>query len=155
MNFWDNVDQTGGPAACWPWTKSLGTWGYGQAYWDLGDGKGKRNVVASRAAWVIVNGLPEGDLCVLHRCDNRACCNPAHMFLGTRAENTADMMTKGRHWALGGTAHRDAKLNADQVREIRSRAARGEPLRGLSREFGVHSSGISRLVRGLTYRDVQ
>lgn len=155
MDFWDNVDRSGGPDACWPWTKSLGTWGYGQAFWDLGDGKGKRNVVASRAAWTITNGLPADGLCVLHRCDNRACCNPAHMFLGTKADNTADMIAKGRHWCPRGPDNHAAKLTADQVREIRRRAARGEPLRRLSREFGVHNSGISRLVRRLTYGDVQ
>jgi hypothetical protein len=155
VNFWDNVDMSGGPDACWPWKLSLGTWGYGQAFWDLGDGKGKRNVVASRAAWVIVNGLPEGDLCVLHRCDNRACCNPAHMFLGTRPENTADMLAKGRHRVLVGPDSPAAKLSADDVREIRRRAAHGEQLLVLAGEFHLHPSGISRLVRRLSYRDVQ
>jgi hypothetical protein len=153
VNFWDNVDMTGGPDACWPWRKST-RYGYGQAWIDL-DGRGKRNHVASRAAWILTHGQPPDGLCVLHRCDNPPCCNPAHMFLGTRPENSADMVAKGRQCKHSGPGNPASKLSAGQVREIRSRAARGEPLLRLSREFDVHASGISRLVRGLTYRDVQ
>lgn len=146
--FWDKVDQTGGPNSCWPWTLSCDPYGYGQTSIP-----GQRNIGTHRVAWILTNGpIPEG-LCVLHRCDNRPCCNPAHLFLGTRADNSADMVAKGRGRSLAGTDNPHAKLTADQVREIRGRAGRGEPLRALAREYGLHSSGVSRLVRRLTYRD--
>ncbi len=149
MDFWDKVDRSGGPGACWAWQLSCDPYGYGQT--SFGD---RRNIGAHRVAWILANGpIPEG-LCVLHRCDNRPGCNPGHLFLGTRADNSADMVAKGRQWKHGGLGNPAAKLTADQVREIRERARQGEPLLALARQFGVHASGVSRLVRRLTYSDV-
>jgi hypothetical protein len=88
--FWDKVTKSDSEH-CWPWTSVKDSAGYG-----LVNVKKKR-LSASRIAWKLANGpIPEG-LFVLHRCDNPPCCNPAHLFLGTKSDNTQDCLRKGRH----------------------------------------------------------
>lgn len=90
--FWSKV-RKGSPSECWEWTRSIGTGGYGKFGID-GVIEG-----AHRMAWTITNGpIPEG-LFVCHSCDNRKCCNPAHLWLGTIQDNLRDMVQKRRHQA--------------------------------------------------------
>jgi len=106
-------------------------------------------------AWVITHGQT-GGLCVLHRCDNRLCCNPSHLFLGTRADNSADMAAKGRARPsfLRGEAHGNAKLSEEDVREIRRAASCGATERGLSARFHVTPACIHQVVSRRAWRHI-
>lgn len=95
--FWSKVDQQG-PDDCWPWLAATFRNGYGA--FVVGGRKGSMTT-AHRTAWELANEqrVPEG-LFVCHRCDNRPCCNPRHLFLGSQEDNMRDMLSKGRgRWA--------------------------------------------------------
>lgn len=86
--FWTHVAKSSG---CWNWRSSLTSSGYGQFQWR------GRCRAAHRVSWEFFRGpIPEG-LWVLHKCDNRLCVNPDHLYLGTVIENNADIMARGRH----------------------------------------------------------
>lgn len=79
-------------SGCLEWTAGCLAGGYGM-FWLR-----TINVEAHRIAWVLVTGEQPGELCVLHRCDNRRCLNAwDHLFVGTRGDNARDMVSKGRH----------------------------------------------------------
>jgi hypothetical protein len=87
--FWAKVNRRG-PDDCWVWTGSTDPRGYGHI-WRQG-----RLVPTHRLSYELNRGpIPDG-MCVLHRCDNPPCCNPSHLFLGTKADNAHDMHAKGR-----------------------------------------------------------
>lgn len=150
------VDTSGGLFSCWPWTAAQDGRGYGIMR------VAGHNVRAARIAWVLAVGpIPPG-LHVLHRCDNPPCCNPSHLFLGTHADNMADMRAKGRagntahpERAARGERHGSARLNATQVNAIRARyAAGGISQPALAAEYGVHQATVWRIVRGLRWTHV-
>ena len=118
------------------WIASIGSHGYGDFRQD---GKHK---LAHRAAWELVNGpIPDG-IHVLHRCDNRLCVNPAHMFLGSNKDNMRDKVRKGRHvpgWC-------PTKLTTEQVDEIRSLCASGIKQKEVALKFKRHPDHIRKIV---------
>lgn len=136
--FWAKVAKGDG---CWEWRGALNTGGYGMQVIQY------RNTLAHRVSWELHNGPIPSGLLVCHRCDNRRCVRPDHLFLGTDADNFADMRAKGRH--PRGEQHGRRRLTAAQVVEIRERyAAGGVRLLDLSREFGVSQALLSLIVRG-------
>ena len=115
-------------ADCKEWTKYRNAAGYGAMFRD------GKTLLAHRHAWIEANGpIPDG-MCVLHTCDNPACVNPTHLFLGTHADNMADMASKGRHHDVKGEKHHNARLTDHAVYFIR---ACGLPSRFLADVFSV------------------
>ncbi len=101
---------------------------------------------AHRAAWIEANGpIPEG-MNVLHHCDNPPCVNVEHLFLGTAADNTQDMIAKGRRVAASGERHSRARLTDDDIREIRRRYAEGDRQVDLAIAYSVTRQNIWRIV---------
>lgn len=89
--FWQRVDKTAGEDACWPWTARRDRRGYGRI-----SVPGRRHFLAHRYAFESAVGPITDGLNVLHSCDNPPCCNPAHLHLGTQADNLAEMRARGR-----------------------------------------------------------
>lgn len=145
--FWAKVDVREDDE-CWPWLASTCRGGYGQ--FGLGHGKLTR---AHRYVWSLTNGpIPEG-LWVLHSCDSPSCCNPSHLFAGTRQANVDDMCSKRRHWAHKGlpgnrgVENGRAKLVDADVLRIRHRFACGESQTRIARDFPVSRNKIGQIVR--------
>lgn len=111
-----------------------------------------RATCASRAAWIMTNGVPPLGVEVCHTCDNRLCVNPAHLWLGTRAENAADMVSKGRS-SRGEQCHK-AQLNPDKVRAIRAMRRSGATLVSLAKQFSVAVSTIGYVCRHKSWAHV-
>ena len=133
--FWSKVTK-GRPNACWEWQGARQVQGYG--YLHAGAASSRRWEIAHRVAWTIHFGeVPEG-LVVCHHCDNPPCCNPAHLFLGTRADNNRDRRDKGR-------SH--SKLNEVGVREIMRRLEAGERQASIAKLFNVTHQTISDISR--------
>lgn len=137
QRFWSRVDKSGD---CWMWTGSLTEKGYGAFTAEIDGHKFWR---AHRFAWFLNNGPILWDQQVLHTCDQRACVNPDHLFLGTNAENMADKVAKGRH--KPGEQHHNAKLTDEKVKYILSSPKNAMEL---SKELGVHNSQIYRIRKG-------
>lgn len=146
--FWSFVERRGDDE-CWPWTGAIKPNGYGN--WRPSTG---RSEGAHRAAFRLFAGkeIPPGAH-VCHSCDNRKCCNPRHLWLGSHADNMADMTAKGRS-AKGrlmpqGEMSPRAKLTAEQVKEIKRD---GEPASQVAKRLGVHRNNIYHIRSGKTWR---
>jgi HNH endonuclease len=130
---------------CWIWTGLIRADGYGATRFE------GREQGAHRVAWKLFRGKIAPGLAVCHACDVRACVNPAHLFLGTPAENARDMRAKGRD--RRGEEHGSAKLTRAQVRRIKTMLKEDRMyVSEIAREFGVSETTIRAIRDRRTWR---
>lgn len=144
--FWEKV-KIGSSSECWEWIAGKDFDGYGQFRLD------RTTRSAHRIAWeLIYGGIPEG-LCVLHHCDNPACVNPKHLFLGTQIDNIRDRDKKGRvaHNYGEKNGRGTAKLTKKDVFEIRKLLQRGLTQKEIAEMFGVVHQTISKIAIGIRW----
>lgn len=140
---WTNVK---GADECWEWLGSRKKGWHGQ--WRSATGQIE---LAHRAAWRLMKGpIPDG-LFVLHRCDNPACLNPTHLFLGTQSDNAKDMWAKGRARPkqAKGSQHANSKLTEDLVRDIRASKESGVEI---ARRLGLTATTICDVRKRRTWK---
>jgi len=131
-------------SGCWIWMGSLSYYGYGRLK------EAGRTHAMHRAAYRLYRGDP-GDMQVCHRCDVRACVNPAHLFLGTGNDNMQDKMRKGRHRAALGEAHGSAILTEADIVTIRES---NESNILLAQRYGVSYKQIWAIRTGRAWKHV-
>lgn len=134
--FWSKVAVLKAEDECWLWTASTSS-GYGHM-------KSKGTMFRSnRLAWEIFNDEPLGNRQALHKCDNRACCNPMHIYAGTAAQNSEDVHVRNRRLAN--------KLSVEDVRHIRTMLARGVRQSEIAEIFKVGRGQISKIHNGRSW----
>ncbi|KKK53437.1 hypothetical protein LCGC14_3094790 [marine sediment metagenome] len=146
--FWAKVDRQDG---CWPWTAGVTTEGYGRFRIS------RRLLGATRVAHFLTTGLDDPSKDVCHTCDNPICCNPIHLWLGTRAENMQDAFRKGRGvtppGSFPGELHPHAKLTEEDVHAIRVLLdPRTMRLRDIADSFGVSIRTITKIRDGEVWK---
>lgn len=158
--FWAKVMK--GPR-CWLWSASRSRAGYGK----FGAGGRFGLTSAHRFSWELHHGpIPPG-MCICHRCDNPPCVRPDHLFLGTLADNNADMKAKGRgargkrngsqtcpERLVRGSRQPTAKLTEGAVEAMRLAHARGERQKVLADRFHVSRAAICNALQGKTWKHV-
>ena len=119
IKFWAKVARRrNSKGNCWRWLGSKTSDGYGRFYIE-----GHRSMfLVHRVMWVESGGKLKGSDCVLHKCDNPSCVNPTHLFVGTLSDNMRDMVEKRRNNPQRGESNGAAKININEVRQIRRMA---------------------------------
>lgn len=134
------LGSTQSDTGCWEWDGTITAKGYGSISWHSATHR------AHRVAYQVFVGEIPDNMCVCHTCDNRKCVNPAHLFLGTYADNNADRAKKGR-------SHGGYKLTHNDVLEIRRMLASGQPQRAVASRFSVNPSLIGAIAAGRVWKE--
>jgi hypothetical protein len=136
--FWTKVDRKGAEE-CWQWTAYRRDTGYGQFR------VGERVERAHRVAFLLSGqSIPDGGQ-VLHHCDNPSCVNPAHLYLGTHADNMRDKADRAR---VAGERNPNARLSAAEVDEIRDMRQSGVMVKTIAEKFKIAVCTVYNICSG-------
>lgn len=136
--FWQMVERHS-DSECWPWKGFTKPNGHGLTSYKSSP------IHASRKAWILVNGYPKSDLCVLHKCDYARCCNPSHLYLGTRADNMIDRFGNIPA-AERAPRGRPTVLTEAQLEQLWKLRRDGMLLTECAKRFNVHVATICRYI---------
>ena len=146
--FHAKIDRSAGRLACHRWLGSATSGGYGLVQGSIR--YQGYSFLAHRVAWTLAHEMEPGELDILHRCDNPACCNPRHLYRGTAQDNTMDMVLRGRanfrgaHGRAGADANRATFTWAQRAEAHRLRYEERLPLDAIAARIGCHRATISR-----------
>ncbi len=140
--FWSRVEKG---SNCWLWVGTRNDSGYGTVSVN------GQQMYTHRIAYEMFNGLIGPDLFVLHRCDTPACVNPHHLFLGTQADNMADMKRKSR----ASRTVRSSKLSEADVLKVRELLRRGASQEATAKHFSISQTTVSLIHRNRIWKQVQ
>jgi len=147
-DFWARVRSHG---ECWEWKGAVDTRGYGHLRWN------GKIVRSHRLAYELSYGpIPKVSghhgVVVMHKCDNRLCCRPLHLKLGSQGDNIADMKTKGRRKNIGvGSDNGRAVLTVEQVRAIR---VDQRSIATIARDYPISRAAVQRIKAGKAWASV-
>lgn len=144
QDFYDLLKPNGD---CLEWTGTKDTRGYGMTWSHV-----TQNNVGTHRFALELEGIDCTDKVVMHSCDNPICCNPAHLSVGTHAENVSDMVSKNRQ--ARGETNGWSILNEQDVLEIRRLYALGERQIDLALDFNTNQTNISLIVRRKTWNHI-
>lgn len=145
--FWKHVNKKE-KNECWEWNSATGSGGYG--VFGIWNKKHARHLMSHRCAYVLSGkSIPSG-MIVCHSCDNRKCCNPYHLFMGTPKDNAADCAAKDR--TLFGNRNFNTKLTPESAIDSYRRFYNGETARSISDRYGVSIPCIMSLVQGRAWK---
>lgn len=144
-SFWQRVNKVGS-SACWLWQGSVRPNGYGIVTYQ------GQQASAHRIAYQLTFGPVAHGMDVCHRCDVRLCCNPDHLFVGTRSENIKDAVHKRR--LVGRPNRHNAKLMDADVVRIRFQLKRLVPCSEIAALYGVSRQAISDIKHGRKWGNV-
>lgn len=158
--FWPKVNKDGPIqphcpelGQCWQWIgyvqkRGKNSGGYGRS----GGGGSKYCIYAHRGSWILHCAPVPENLYVLHKCDNRICVNPSHLFLGTYRDNYYDSLKKGRRVYAKGDKQPAAKLSYEKADTIRHRYQAGEHnCNKLAAEYGVSPAAIYFVIQNRSW----
>ena len=141
VRFWEKVNKNN-QDQCWAWVGGLRSQKdkYGSIKIN------SKAYLPHRISWIIHNKVIPDGLCILHKCDNRLCVNPDHLFLGTRQINTQDMVHKNRQ--ASGVRSGNVKLNEEQVLEIRDLRKNGITKKEIAKKYNICTRTVWRITKG-------